>query len=301
MAFYDNLGDFFNTAKGAVGLAGAGFDLYSGIKSYGQAQKMYDLAYGTAEQQDKYAREQLARQKSLYYPIEDIQARRALEDIRATEGLHSTQRQYMIDRGLADIAEQRALDPMFRATERSVLEQLTQTPEALASRYRAEGTSDIQRAFGQTADQSRRAMAAAGINPASGAYAAQQGQRDIQQALALAGTRTAATRQAEEQALSRQQQALNVRRGAQFQPQAAPTFNQAALAQGLAGATSAGLSAAQAAALNSQAGLSGATYGFNQALESLGAQRTQTGGGYTPSTYGVQRDQAIRSGLGTGR
>lgn len=246
MGLFDNWswGDTWS-ALGTVGnLAATGYDIYSGIKSANQASKYADLAFGSIEKQDEYAQEAWDRQKEKYWPLEDLNIQYATEDLQTLRPLGQAQAQYAVDRGLADIQQQRELDPIYRETEKSVIRKLTEGEDVLRDRLMQQATADIAAGYAQQREQDTRSMGMAGINASSGAYANYMNRMGSQQALSEAMARTQASRQAEDLALSRQSQALNYRKGASLQTyQATPSVNSSSILSGLgsAGGSSANL------------------------------------------------------------
>lgn len=233
------------SALGTVGnLAATGYDIYSGIKAANQASKYADLAFGSIEKQDEYASEAWQRQKEKYWPLEDLNIQYSMEDLQTLRPLGQAQAQYAVDRGLADIQQQRELDPLYRDTEKSVIRKLTEGEDVIRDRLMNQATADVAAGYAQQREQDTRAMGMAGINANSGAYANYMNRMGSQQALSEAMARTQASRQAEDLALSRQSQALNYRKGASLQTyQATPSVNSSSILSGLgsAGGNSANL------------------------------------------------------------
>lgn len=239
MGLFDNWswGDTWS-AFGTVGnLAATGYDIYSGIKSANQASKYADLAFGSIEKQDEYASEAWQRQKEKYWPLEDLNIQYGMEDLQTLRPLGQAQAQYAVDRGLADIQQQRELDPLYRDTEKSVIRKLTEGEDVIRDRLMNQATADVAAGYAQQREQDTRAMGMAGINANSGAFSNYMNRMGSQQALSEAMSRTQASRQAEDLALSRQSQALNYRKGASLQTyQATPSVNSSSILSGLGSA-----------------------------------------------------------------
>ena len=145
MGLFDNWswGDTWS-ALGTVGnLAATGYDIYSGIKSANQASKYADLAFGSIEKQDEYASEAWQRQKEKYWPLEDLNIQYGMEDLQTLRPLGQAQAQYAVDRGLADIQQQRELDPLYRDTEKSVIRKLTEGEDVIRDRLMNQATADV--------------------------------------------------------------------------------------------------------------------------------------------------------------
>lgn len=65
MGFFDALDSVLDVAGEVAPIASAGYNIYSGINNANAASKYYDTVAGTAEQQDKIAKEQWAINKPL--------------------------------------------------------------------------------------------------------------------------------------------------------------------------------------------------------------------------------------------
>jgi len=271
---FDSISNFLgsDTFSNIVNVGAAGYDIYQGVQAAGAQQRYLGQLGSSLGAQAAFTEEQRKRMAKLLYPIEEAQAKYALEDIEATRGLSEAQRDFAIGQGLADIEQQKLLQPIFRETEQSLIGRLAEGEDVLASRLRGQATADVQQAYGRSRAQQARDLARYGLRPTSGAFAQQQRLLTQGQALAEAGARTQASRQAEDVALSRQAQALNYRRGLPLpQQQYTPTTTPSAIAAGLAGTTGAFGSAAQQAGQQAQASMAGAAYSLAQP-----GQRAQT-------------------------
>lgn len=235
--WFDSLGDTIgsltsflgsNTMSGLANTAAAGFDIYSGINAMNRANKLSDLAYASADKQNAYSDELFNRQKSLYWPIEDKQAAWSLEDMNAARGLSTAQRDYAVQKGLTDINTAKDLDPVITDTKKSLVRRLAEGEDVLADRMRSTASADVSAAFDKQRDSDVRKFGLYGINPNSGAMGNYMSRLGSSQALAEAGARTQATRQAEDTSLSRQAQAINYASGIplstqQYTPSTTPT------------------------------------------------------------------------------
>ena len=216
------------TVSGLANTAAAGFDIYSGINAMNRANTMTDLAYATAEKQNAYSDELFSRQKSMYWPIEDKQAAWALEDMNAARGLSTAQRDYAIQKGNTDIATAKELDPVITDTKKSLVRRLAEGEDVLANRMRNTASADVTASFDKQRDSDVRKFGLYGINPNSGMMSNYMSKMGTSQALADAGARTQASRQAEDTSLSRQGQAINYASGIplstqQYTPSTTPT------------------------------------------------------------------------------
>lgn len=254
------------SALGTVGnLASTGYDIYSGIKAANQASKYADLAFGSIEKQDAYADEAWARQKEKYWPLEDLNILYSMEDLQTLRPLGVAQAQYAVDRGLADIQQQRELDPLYRDTEKSVIRKLTEGEDIIRDRLMNQATADVAAGYAQQREQDMRSMGMAGINASSGAYSNYMNRMGSQQALSEAMGRTQASRQAEDLALSRESQALNYRKGASLQTyQATPSVNSSSILSGLGSASTGSMGLANMYMQDAQNSWNGAGRGIQR-------------------------------------
>lgn len=199
--------------SGAINLGTAAYDIYSGIQAQNQADRMYDIVYGTAAQQDAWAQELSNRTKSLYWPLEEKNFQYATEDINALRPSSVAARDYNIQRSAEQLAQARQLDPLFDANRSSLVNTLTTGTPELQQRLMNEASANVSQAFDQSRTAGMRQFGQAGINPSSGALADYNRTMDQQQALAQATARTQAARSGEDIGLSRQSQALNLQAG----------------------------------------------------------------------------------------
>lgn len=209
------LGDVLssNTFNTLATLGSTAYDIYSGIQSQNQANKMYDILYGSAAQQDAWAKELSDRTKSAYWPLEDLNLQYAKEDLAALRPTDILKRDYNVQRTQEQINQAKSINPMLDTTERKLLGTLTEDKTDLANRLRDEASSNIAQSFGTARSSDARRMGLLGINPSSGASLDYNRNMSISEAAAQANARTQAARTAEDTALNRQAQALNYRAG----------------------------------------------------------------------------------------
>lgn len=251
---------------GNLGLAG--WDAYQGYKAQGQADQYNSALYSNMAFQQQYAQDIWDRMQELQWPIEDLQAEFALSDLEALRDLQIAQRDYGIKKGLSDIEQAKTLDPLLDKTKESLVNKLAEGQDVLAERLRGTASSDVGASFGAQRDADARRFAAAGINPNSGMFQNYMQQMGASQALAEAGARTQATRQAEDTALSRQAQALNYRAGIPLNPQQfTPTTTPTAALAGIGASSSmlAGLSQSKSGEASDY--FKGATYSGRNLLD----------------------------------
>lgn len=236
--------DTAGSVLGTVGnIAGTAYDIYQGFQSNKLANKYADMAGASSALQQQYAKELYDRQKSLYWPLENIQVQYQTEDIQNMRPYYQNQLNYYGQRLNQQIENQKTLDPIFDQTEQDLIKKLVEGEDVLSERYRNQAAVDVGQAFGSQREQDIRNMGLAGINPNSGQYSNYLNRMGTQEALAKSGAMTQAARSAEDTAISRQSTALNYRSG-----QALPTYsyqgiNDAVIPSSFnsAGATGAGL------------------------------------------------------------
>lgn len=251
------------TAQTIGNLASTGFDIYGGIQSLGQQQSLYDQAMRQAQ----FSESQMKQLAGLQFPISQLQAQYALEDLKRFRPSSVAQQEYGVQRAGTELGIAKETDPLIDEAMKSVIGRLTEGEGPLRDRLRGQATADVAAAFQQSADQEQRRLRGLGVSPTSG-LAQDYGQRQSQaQALAQAGARTQASRTAEDLALSRNIQAMNMRMGIPVSPQQyTPSMGLGQIA------SAAGASANNAGRLSALAGsmagdqFSGAQYSFNKAL-----------------------------------
>lgn len=103
---------------------------------------------------------------------------------------------------------------VFRPLERQIVQE-ARSIDSLDQQEQAAGraSTDVNRAFGAAAADVGQDMARMGVNPADGAYADMQGQREVQQALAVAGAENRAREQVKTVGRAMRSDAANMSRG----------------------------------------------------------------------------------------
>jgi hypothetical protein len=241
-----------NAFQNLTGAAAAGYDIYSGLQQQQQADRMYDLMFGSAAKQDEWAAKMAARTESKYWPLEDLQYQYATEDMGALRPSDTANRDYNIQRRGEQLAQARAINPMLDTTERNLLDTLTESSDDLRNRLSNQAVAGVQQSFDNTRAQDMRRMALSGINPSSGASLDYNRGLATSQAMAEANARTQAATTAEDTALSRQGQALAYRAGIQLPTyQATPSVSAGQVSTSLGSTGS--LAAGAANNLNNQA------------------------------------------------
>lgn len=283
------LGSLFGGSTGTVlgglgSLAGAGYDIYQGIQSQEQQQDYMNQLLASQTAAGALTAEQAARARQLYYPIEDLQAKYALADLKQTRPLQVAQRRYGTGRGMEDIAfAQDVIDP----TRYNLVEFLAQGVDP--QEYMDIASADVTQAYDEAQAAQQRALARQGVNPASGASQSLANQLAISRAAQLAGARTEASRLAEDVSLQRKGQALDYWQGIPFASQQAPqSGTQVAqqAAQGFRQAASGLLGGAQLAGQQAKQGFTGASALLNQMGQYFQPQSGTTSPGL-PSSGGI--------------
>ena len=144
----------------------------------------------------------------------------------------------------------------FRPVEQSIVQQAQEfNTEAYRQQQAAEASAAASRAFGTARESDRRALAARGVNPASGAARGAGRATSLQEGLARAGGMTRARNQAQQMGYARMLDAAGLGRGLAGASTAAYA--------GATGAGSAGMNTMMAPGTQYQQGLAGAgaTYG----------------------------------------
>lgn len=232
MGLWDSLSDGWDaiggwkTVSNVAQTAGAAYDIYQGFKSQNLANKYTDMAFASAEKQDKYAQEMWDRYKSMYWPLENLNYQYTMEDLQTLRPSYKNQVEYQAQRLNEQLDQAKYLNPIIDDTEKSLIRKLVEGEDVLADRLISQATADIGAAYGSQREQDMRAMGLAGINPNSGQMQNYMNRMGQSQALAEATARTQASRQAEDLAISRQSQALNYAKGAQLPTyQVTPSVN----------------------------------------------------------------------------
>lgn len=262
---------WLDTLSGLGNLGMAAYDIYSGINSMNQANKYQNMMFGNMQSQNEFAEEMWDRLATNQWPLEDLQAAYAKQDLEKLRPLQTAQRDYGISRGLADIAVAKELDPMLDQTKKDLVSRLAEGEDVLAARMRNTASTDVAAAFDKQRATDTRRFAALGINPNSGATQNYMSRMGTSQALSEAGARTQASRQAEDTALSRNAQALNYRAGIPLsQQQYTSSITPNAALAGLSTSTQMAGGLWGALDKSSSDSLSGANYAYNQALRNFG-------------------------------
>ena len=195
-------------------VAGTAWDIYSGYQNQQLANQYANLAFATAEKQDKYAQAMWDRYQEKYWPLEDLNIQYTMEDMQTLRPAYQNQINYQVQRLDEQLAQAREINPILDDTEKSLIRKLVEGEDVLAERYMSQATADVGAAYGSQHEQDMRSMGLAGINPNSGQMVNYMSNMGRSQALAEATARTQASRQAEDTAISRQSQALNYAKGA---------------------------------------------------------------------------------------
>ena len=266
-SLWNTVGAIGDTAMGA-------YDLYQGIQSQNQYNDFMGTLGASYAKSDALAQAMYDRAKETYFPIEDLQAQYALEDLERYRPLQVNQQQYGIDRGNQQIGfAQNTMDPL----EDSFLTFLSQGADP--QKYRNIASADIQQGFDQASADTARAMARQGINPNSGAFADMMKQTQLGKAAAEAGARTEASRLAEDLDIARKGQALNYWKGIPFDTTTAPTSGSNLASQATSALTSTASGLANAAKLaNNSAGdyFAGATATFGNIGDYLNSNNNRS-------------------------
>ena len=182
----------------------------------------------------------------------------------------------------------------FRPVEQSLVQQAQEfNTEAYRQQQAAEASAAASRAFGTARESDRRALAARGVNPASGAARGAGRATALQEGLARTNAMTTARNQAQQMGYARMLDAAGLGRGLAGASTAAYA--------GATGAGSAGMSTMMAPGTQYQQGLAGAGQTFgnmanmqNQAFmqgqaNQAGMFGALVGAGATYATFGSDR------------
>lgn len=204
----------FAAISGAVGIASG---LASMFGSKGKSSSSYSSGqdYLAGIQADTAAAI-LDRYQNKYWPLEDLYIDYTMEDVQTLRPSYEKQVDYYAQRLDEQLALAKEINPQLDETQKSLIRKLVEGEDVLADRMRSQATADIGAAYGSQREQDMRAMGLAGINPNSGQMQNYMNRMGASQALAEAGARTNATREAEDLALQRQATALNYYQSAQL-------------------------------------------------------------------------------------
>lgn len=218
MGLWDTLtsASTWNTVGSIASAAGSIYDIYSAYQNNQLAQQYANLAFGSAEAQDAYAKEAWNRQKELYWPLEDLQIQYSLEDLKTLRPAYQNQINYQAQRLDEQLEQSKYLNPLIDSTERDLLGKLMEGEDVIAERLMNQASADISLAYGAQRESDLRSLGVAGVNPNSGQTTNYLSRLGTSEALAQATGRTQAARQAEELAINRQSTALNYARGAEL-------------------------------------------------------------------------------------
>lgn len=145
-----------------------------------------------------------------YWPIETELAKYGLESTKKSIPYMGRMRDYQLGRGDELIQLAQDTNASLDQNKKNLIQRLIEGEDVLADRYRSTASNDIAAAYAQQRNNLTNRMAQYGINPNSGSWANQFGTMARDEALAQAAGRTSATRQAEDDSLNRQMQALNL-------------------------------------------------------------------------------------------
>ena len=212
--------DLLSGVSTAANLGTAAYDLYQGIQNQAYADKMYDLAFGSAAQQDAWASDMANRAQTLYWPLEDLQYQYATEDINALRPSDVANRDYNVQRRNELLTQAKQLNPTLDANKVSYINTMTAPVDDLRQRWMDIASTNVDQAFDAKRATGLRQMGQAGINPSSGNMLDYNRTMYQDQAAQSANARTKASRDAETEGLSRQATVLNMQAGIPL-----PTYN----------------------------------------------------------------------------
>ncbi|WP_319764540.1 hypothetical protein [Maridesulfovibrio sp.] len=258
---WDSLGSWGSLLSGAADLAGTAYAMYQGSQTNDTAAQYYNAAGDAAKDQVAFSREQWARYKSVYGPLEEAQVKEALLDMEANRPLKAA----ILDETQRNIEN-------YRPIEDQMIAEAGKSGSALGQEYAARSSADINQAFGQQKAINSRNLGRMGVNPNSGRFANTNKSTNTAQALALAGGKTSAFQRGQTEALNRKANALNYRRGLPMvqkeNPNGSATLSSAlnAMSSGVANTASlAGIASNAASSSNQTAG-----YLLGQGAQALG-------------------------------
>jgi hypothetical protein len=194
-------------------IATSGYDIYKGIQSQQNANRMYDLMYGTATAQDTWAAKVSTRYTDVYWPWETIQYSYASEDREVMRPSDIASRSYNIVRKYQQISQAESMNPIIDNTERNLINKLVEDTETLKYRLANDAVTAVNQSFDSTRIQDNRRLNSIGANPTSGSRLIYSRSLANAQALASATARNNAAMIAEDTAISRHGQALAYRTG----------------------------------------------------------------------------------------
>jgi len=202
--------NWFQNLAGAVS---TGYDIYQGIQKQKASDRMYDLMYGTAANQDTWANLVKARYVDTYWPYETTQYGYATADQTAMRSSDVAARDYNITRKGQQITQATTINPKLDTAEGSLIDTLVESITNLRTRLANDAITSVNQSFDSTRLQDLRRLNVLGVNPSSGARLIYNRSLATAQALASATARNNAAIIAEDVGISRQGQALAYRAG----------------------------------------------------------------------------------------
>lgn len=194
------MSDWASLIGGVASLAGAGAGLYSAISSSNTASNLSDAYLQGTNDTSAMAKEQWNQWKSTYLPLEERKVEVAMSDIDKTEE-YKPKYWEEVDRNLT----------MFRGIEDSIVQDAEQGVDGQELADKA--STDVQQAFDTARDAEGRSLTRMGVNPNSGRYAAFSDREKNSRALAEAGARTQAFRDADTLTDQKRAAAMNLKMG----------------------------------------------------------------------------------------
>lgn len=210
MGFFDALDSVLDVAGKVAPIASAGYNIYSGINNANAASKYYDTVAGTAEQQDKIAKEQWAINKPLMKKQGTLSGLELDAAIARTPGLLSAQYD-LAERGLAE----QGLDMDLYGQTRGILNKFFDESENGIDPQGEMNRSGlaVENALSGAQGQLSRTLSRRGVQLGGDQAVDATNQSLINKALGKAAARNEAFRAAKETNYSRLGNAANVRSG----------------------------------------------------------------------------------------
>mgnify|MGYP003586291926 CR=1 FL=1 len=210
MGFFDALDSVLNVTGKIAPIASAGYNIYSGINNANAAGEYYDTLAGTAELQDKIAKEQWAINKPLMQKQGALSGLEMDKAIERTPGILSAQYD-LYDRGL----EQQGLDMDLYGQTRGILNKFfTESEDGINPQTEMNRSGlAVENAMAGAQGQLSRNLSRRGIQLGGDQAVDATNQSLINKALGKAAARNEAFRAAKETNYSRLGNAANVRSG----------------------------------------------------------------------------------------
>lgn len=211
-----------------VDIGGLGYSVYSGERANATAEDMYSMSAGLTNDQAKLAREQWARYKSIYGPVEEAEAAEALADIQLwkpykQEMVASLSKQLELNDPLMErqaVIQGDMLDYTGEELERSKAyrpiedEMIAEAEGGIdPARYVERARGDVARGFDNAQAIEQRNLGRLGATPDAGRREASGRQWAINRALGEAGAATNARLSAEDLARNIRTATLNYKKG----------------------------------------------------------------------------------------